>query len=59
MTLMKFVCSFAWADLEVQDEERRFVAKVMNALDLSEGERAQVQSWLDGCLSTAKRPEKM
>ena len=47
MQLMKFVCSFAWADLEVQEEERQFVAKVMKALDLSEEERSQVHTWLE------------
>ena len=26
MTLMKFVCSFVWADLEVKDSEKRFVS---------------------------------
>ncbi|MCC6527150.1 MAG: TerB family tellurite resistance protein, partial [Polyangiaceae bacterium] len=25
MRLMRFVCSFAWADLEVQNEERAYV----------------------------------
>ncbi|MFP6686441.1 MAG: TerB family tellurite resistance protein [Polyangiaceae bacterium] len=46
LRLMKFVCSFAWADLEVQDEERLFVKKMMEKLDLSEADRRQVQTWL-------------
>ena len=34
MRLMRFVCSFAWADLEVQNEERAFVTRLMNKLDI-------------------------
>ena len=25
LSLMRFVCSFAWADFEVQDQERTFI----------------------------------
>jgi uncharacterized tellurite resistance protein B-like protein len=46
MRLMRFVCSFAWADLEVQDEERAFVARLMSKLDLDDDERRQVEGWL-------------
>ena len=28
LQLIKFVCSFAWADLEVRPEERSFVARL-------------------------------
>lgn len=47
MQLMKFVCSFAWADLEVQDEERNFVRKMIDRLELDEDEIAQVDRWLE------------
>jgi uncharacterized tellurite resistance protein B-like protein len=43
--LMKFVCSFAWADLEIQDEERGFVNAMIERLELEE-DRAQVLRWL-------------
>ena len=43
--LMKFVCSFAWADLEIQDEERTFVNKMIERLEL-EDDRTQVLRWL-------------
>lgn len=43
--LMKFVCSFAWADLEIQDEERTFVSKMIEKLELHE-DRDQVMRWL-------------
>jgi hypothetical protein len=46
MRLMRFVCSFAWADLEVQDAERAFVARLMTRLDLDDDERQQVERWL-------------
>ena len=47
MRLMKFVCSFAWADLEVCPEEREFVRDMIARLTLDEAERAKVQGWLD------------
>lgn len=45
LRLMKFVCTFAWADLEIQDEERRFVSKLIDKLGLQE-DREQVMRWL-------------
>ncbi|MEM7410537.1 MAG: TerB family tellurite resistance protein [Myxococcota bacterium] len=47
MHLIKFVCSFAWADLEVQAEERAFVARLVERLDLDNEDRAQVRQWLE------------
>ena len=47
LRLMRFVCSFAWADLEVQDEERDFVGKLVSALHLEPDERAKVERWLE------------
>ena len=46
LQLMKFVCSFAWADLEIRPEEREFVARLIRRLDLDAAEAQQVQSWL-------------
>jgi hypothetical protein len=43
---MKFICSFAWADLEVSSAERNFVRKLQKQLGLTEAERAQVEEWL-------------
>lgn len=45
LRLMKFVCSFAWADLEIQQEERDFVAKMIDRLGL-EDDRALIERWL-------------
>ncbi|MCA9709153.1 MAG: TerB family tellurite resistance protein [Myxococcales bacterium] len=42
---MRFVCAFAWADLEVQDDEKAVVEKLIKTLDL-EGDRDQINRWL-------------
>jgi uncharacterized tellurite resistance protein B-like protein len=47
LQLMRFVCSFAWADLEVQDKERAFIRKMVDKLGLSREEKKQVEAWLD------------
>jgi hypothetical protein len=46
LRLMKFICSFAWADLEVSGAERNFVRKLNKQLGLTDDEKAQVESWL-------------
>ena len=46
LQLMRFVCSFAWADLEVQAEERKLVARMADRLGLSADEKQQVEAWL-------------
>lgn len=47
LRLVEFVCSFAWADLEIKPEERRFIADLIRRLDLAEDEDLCVQQWLD------------
>ena len=47
LRLMKFVCSFAWADLQVRPEERDFIARMMERLDLEAEERSKVKAWLE------------
>ena len=47
MRLMEFVCSFAWADLEVNAQERAFVREWIGRLELGAQEKAQVEAWLD------------
>ena len=46
LLLLEFVCAFAWADLEVQREERAFVHKLVKKLKLSADEAKQVDEWL-------------
>lgn len=45
LRLMRFVCAFAWADLEVQDDEKQVVEKLIKTLELEE-DRDQIQRWL-------------
>jgi uncharacterized tellurite resistance protein B-like protein len=47
LQLMMFVCSFAWADLQVRPEERSFVARLVERLELDAQERRQVHGWLE------------
>jgi uncharacterized tellurite resistance protein B-like protein len=44
--LMRFVCSFAWADLEVKKTERALVQKMAKKLALDDDELAMVKEWL-------------
>jgi uncharacterized tellurite resistance protein B-like protein len=46
LRLMKFVCSFVWADLRVHDKEKDFVRRMVEQLDLDPKEAAQVEAWL-------------
>jgi len=46
LSLMRFVCSFAWADFEIQDEERTLIGKLISALQMEPDEKAQVAEWL-------------
>ena len=47
LQLMRFVCSFAWANLEVTTQERDFIVKMVERLGLDEDERTQVSKWLE------------
>ena len=47
LRLVEFVCSFAWADFEIQPEEREFIAGLIRRLDLDVDERRQVDQWLE------------
>ena len=44
---MRFVCSFAWADLEITEREREFILQLVIRLGLDEEEREQVAGWLE------------
>ena len=46
MKLMRFVCSFAWTDLRIQQSERDLVMRVAGSLGLSDAEVKQVAAWL-------------
>lgn len=46
LLLMKFVCAFAWTDLEIRDSERNFVNRLVKRLELDDADREQVEEWL-------------
>ncbi len=46
LRLLKFVCSFAWADLEVRESERNFVSALVERLGFDGQVQAQVREWL-------------
>lgn len=47
LELLKYVCAFAWADATVTAEERRFVHRLIERLELDDADRAQVETWLE------------
>src|SRR5437868_2003583 len=55
LRLMRFVCSFAWADLHVHQKERELVRKLVKKLKLGAGAAAQVEGWL----KVPPRPEEV
>jgi uncharacterized tellurite resistance protein B-like protein len=44
--LMRFLCSFAWVDGEVQAQERTVLERVLGGLGLSTEARAKASAWL-------------
>ena len=55
LRLMRFLCSFAWADLRVHDRERDFIRKMVKKLSLDENEAQAVENWL----KVPPRPEEV
>ena len=46
LRLVKFVCSFAWADLEIHPEERIFVDHIVRSLELNDEDQSKVAGWM-------------
>lgn len=46
LRLIRFICSFAWADLEMADSEQQFVRNMVATLELDEEEQAIVEEYL-------------
>jgi len=44
--LLRFVCSFAWADLEVVDSEREMLRRLISQMDLEAEEAEEVSGWI-------------
>ena len=47
MLLLQFACAFAWADEQIQPEERGYIKRLVRRLDLDDEERTRVAAWLD------------
>jgi uncharacterized tellurite resistance protein B-like protein len=47
LRVMRFVCSFAWADLEIKSKERTLVRKMIKELHLEPDEVKLVEGWLE------------
>jgi uncharacterized tellurite resistance protein B-like protein len=47
LRLMRFACSFAWADLEIRPKERDLIRKLERQLHLTPEEVKQVDGWLE------------
>src|SRR3954470_16955737 len=46
LLLLRFVCAFAWTDLEIRDGERKFVERLVQRMQLSAEDRAEVGGYL-------------
>ena len=46
LRLVKFVCTFAWADLEIRPEERSFVDHIVRSLKLNDEDKSKVEGWM-------------
>ena len=47
LSVMRFICAFAWADLEIQQAERKLINQIMEVIQLAEEHRPTVLGWLD------------
>ena len=47
LDLVRFVCTFAWADLDIAEPERKFVCELVERLGLPDEAVEQAISWLD------------
>lgn len=44
--LLRFLCAFAWTDLEVTDKERKFVKRLVERLGVVGEDAEEVEEWL-------------
>lgn len=47
LNLINMVCSFAWADFDLGEEERDHIRSLCRRLELDATGREQVEAWLD------------
>jgi uncharacterized tellurite resistance protein B-like protein len=46
LQLVRFVCSIAWADLQISEQERQYVHDLIRRLDFDDEEAEYVEVWL-------------
>ena len=46
MLLLRFLCAFAWTDLQVTDKERSFVKRLVGRFGLTGEDAEDVEEWL-------------
>ncbi len=46
LLLLRFVCAFAWTDLEIKAGERRLVERLMDRMQLGADDRKEVEGYL-------------
>jgi len=46
LLLLRFVCAFAWTDLQIREGERQFVQRLMDRMQLSAEDRQEVAGYL-------------
>ncbi|MCA8943527.1 MAG: TerB family tellurite resistance protein [Planctomycetes bacterium] len=44
---MEFVCSFAWTDLTIADEERKLIEEMANGPEFDDTDRIKIRGWLE------------
>ena len=47
LRLLRFMCAFAWADLQISAREREFVVGLISRLGLSPDDAGRAVQWLD------------
>jgi uncharacterized tellurite resistance protein B-like protein len=46
LLLLRFVCAFAWTDLQIHEGERKFVERLIERMALSSDDRAEAVAYL-------------
>jgi uncharacterized tellurite resistance protein B-like protein len=46
LLLLRFVCAFAWTDLQIHEGERNFVERLIERMQLSSDDRAEALAYL-------------
>jgi uncharacterized tellurite resistance protein B-like protein len=46
LLLLRFVCAFAWTDLQIHPGERKFVERLIERMQLSSDDRAEALAYL-------------